>query len=137
MRFVQWIVRSVYAVVLFLSAAWAFGALWYDFSIRQRLMEYVATINHMDEKARWYNAVTTNCTTSIRSQHPSSERVPWDWRMPVNGFMDKMLYENHGFIGDEVPFAELKKRVFINAAAKAADADPDFSQRIREGLPKR
>ena len=32
-------------------------------------------------------------------------------------------------------FAELKKRSYINPRAKAADRAPDFSQRIREGLP--
>jgi hypothetical protein len=32
-------------------------------------------------------------------------------------------------------FAELKRRSHINAAAQAADQAPDFSRRIRAGLP--
>ena len=36
-------------------------------------------------RPRWYNAVTTNCTTSIRAQRPTDERMPWDWRILVNG----------------------------------------------------
>ena len=35
----------------------------------------------------------------------------------------------------KVPFEELKKRSLINECAKAADGDPNFSGRIREGLP--
>ena len=34
-----------------------------------------------------------------------------------------------------LPFEELKRRSLINAAAQAADQGPDFSRRIREGLP--
>jgi hypothetical protein len=35
-----------------------------------------------------------------------------------------------------MPFAELEKVSLVNPRAHAADKDPDFSQRIREGLPK-
>jgi hypothetical protein len=35
-----------------------------------------------------------------------------------------------------MPFAELKQRSFIDDRAKAADKDPAFSVRIREGLPE-
>ena len=39
--------------------------------------------------------------------------------------------------GMKMPFAELKARSLINEKALAADTDPDFSRRIREGLPPR
>jgi hypothetical protein len=35
-----------------------------------------------------------------------------------------------------MPFAELRARSLINDQAHAADHDPDFSERIREGLPR-
>jgi hypothetical protein len=34
-----------------------------------------------------------------------------------------------------LPFAELRRRSLINAAAQAADGSPDFSQRIRRSAP--
>jgi hypothetical protein len=34
-----------------------------------------------------------------------------------------------------LPWEELKRRSLVNAAAQAADQAPDFSQRIRAGLP--
>ena len=102
---------------------------------RRRFMEYVASMNTLRDHPRWYNAVTTNCTTTIRTQHDAARRAPWDWRILVNGYADEMLYE-HGLIEtDNLPFAELKSRARVNEAAQAADAAPDFSTRIRAGRP--
>ena len=47
-----------------------------------------------------------------------------------------MLY-NRGMINTSLPFEELKARSYVNDRAKAAGAVPDFSRRIREGLPPR
>jgi len=99
---------------------------------RQRFLEYVTAMNELKAQPRWYNAATTNCTTSIRTQRAASDRAPWDWRMLFNGFGDEMMYE-HGLLAGGLPFAELKQQALINDAAKAADAAPDFSQRIRAG----
>lgn len=103
---------------------------------RQRFLEYVHALNALHTRPRWYNAVTANCTTSIRSQHPSKERVPWDWRILFNGKADEMLYEHGAFVTGGLPFAELKQRSLIDQCARAANDDPDFSRLIREDLPK-
>ncbi len=102
---------------------------------RERFLEYLRSLNQIREHPRWYNAVTTNCTTSIRTQHPAKERLPWDWRMLVNGKGDEMMYERHRIITDGLPFAELRKRALINDVAKAADKSPEFSRVIREDRP--
>ena len=101
--------------------------------IRTRLMEYLGRLNELHAQAAWYNAVTANCTTSIRAQHPRTEQSPWDWRMLVNGYADQMLYERHALAGD-LPFAELKAQALINGRAQEAGDAPDFSERIRAGL---
>jgi Domain of unknown function (DUF4105) len=103
--------------------------------VRQRFLEYVRSLNALRTQPRWYNAITTNCTTSIRSQHPSNERVPWDWRILLNGKADELLYKDRALVTGGLPFAELKQRSLIDERAKAADKDPDFSARIRVGLP--
>jgi hypothetical protein len=105
--------------------------------VRERFREYVKTLNALHVRPRWYNAVTTNCTTSIRAQHPTNQRTPWDWRILVNGKGDELLYERHLVATGGLPFAELKQRSYINERARAADQDPDFWRRIREGLPSR
>jgi hypothetical protein len=97
---------------------------------RERFLEYIHSLNSLRNKPRWYNAITTNCTTSIRTQHAATERMSWDWRILVNGKGDELLYER-GVLDHSVPFAELKRRAYINVQAQAADDAPDFSERIR------
>lgn len=105
--------------------------------VRERFLEYAHSLNAMREKPRWYNAVTTNCTTTIRTQHPAGERLPWDWRILVNGKGDEMLFERGVLATGGLSFAELKERAHINERARAANDAPDFSARIRAGLPER
>src|SRR5256714_4410798 len=102
---------------------------------RERFLEYIHSLNALRNKPRWDNAITTHCTTSIRTQHPPHERMPWDWRILLNGKGDELLYDRHLIVTSGLPFAELKARSLINARAKAAGASPDFSQLIRVGLP--
>ena len=103
---------------------------------RARFLEYVNAINTLRDHPHWYNAITTNCTTNIRTQRSVNERAPWDWRMLVNGKADEMLYQHHLIATAGLPFSELKQRSLINNRARAADEDPDFSRVIREELPK-
>ena len=102
---------------------------------RERFREYINTVNALHETPRWYNAVTSNCTTSIRTQRAAKLRAPWDWRILLNGKADEMLYQDHAVATGGLPFTELKQRSLINERARAADQDPDFSRLIREGLP--
>src|SRR5438132_1919502 len=101
----------------------------------ERFFEYVRSLNALRAQPRWYNAITTNCTTSIRSQHPSNERIPWDWRILLNGKGDELLYEEGALVTGGLPFAELKQRSLIDTCARAANDSPDFSKLIRVGLP--
>ena len=97
---------------------------------RERFLEYIDVINQLQKKPRFYNVITTNCTTSIRAQIRPADRKPFDWRMLANGHMDEMLYER-GIIVSKFPFPELKKRSNIMKTAQAADQAPDFPTRIR------
>ena len=103
---------------------------------RERFLEYIHSLNALRNKPRWYNEITTNCTTSIRDQHPPNERIPWDWRILLNGKGDELMYERHFIVTDGRPFAELKARSLIDTRARAANDSPDFSKLIREGLPE-
>ena len=101
---------------------------------RKLFLDYLRRINELHEHAEWYNAVSDNCTTGIRTQRAAADRAPWDWRMLINGHLDELLYERGTFVTN-LPFAELKKISNINAKAKAADQASDFSRQIRQGLP--
>jgi Domain of unknown function (DUF4105) len=100
----------------------------------QRLREYIATVNALQDNPRWYNALTSNCTTAIRGMR-KDDQIPLDWRLLINGQGDEMLYERGLLLTDGLPFPELKQRARINDAALAAHNDPDFSRVIRAGRP--
>jgi hypothetical protein len=102
---------------------------------RQRFLEYLAALNSLQQNPRWYNAVTTNCTTSIRAQHPADERLPWDWRILVNGKADECMFERSAWVTGGLPFTEFKRRSLINPQARREAANEDFSRAIREGRP--
>ena len=103
---------------------------------RQRFREYINTLNTLHENPRWYNAVTSNCTTSIRAQRAAKLRAPWDWRILLNGKADEMLYQDHAIATGGLSFTELKQLSLINERARAADQNPNFSRIILEGLPR-
>ncbi len=102
---------------------------------RKIFLDYLGTVNHLKNTPEWYNALFGNCTTSIR-QHtiPYNPNARLDWRLIVNGYIDQMLYERN-LLNTTIPFTALKQQSYINKKAQAADQSPDFSQRIREGLP--
>ena len=76
----------------------------------QLFLDYLRRANELHERAEWYNALTDNCTTAIRTQRAAADRAPWNWRMLLNGHLDELLYER-GAIVTNLPFAELKKIV--------------------------
>jgi Domain of unknown function (DUF4105) len=102
---------------------------------RERFMDYITALNELHDQPRWYNAATTNCTTSIRTQRAVARRAPWDWRILLNGKADELMFERGALTTGGLSFAELKTRSLINDAAKVADNAPDFSRLIRIGLP--
>jgi len=103
--------------------------------IRKVFLDYLREVNRLKEKPEWYNALTENCTTAIRARvHPYNPNAKFDWRIIVNGFIDQFIYEQKT-LSQKLPFAELKAKSYVNLRGQAADKDPEFSLRIREGLP--
>jgi hypothetical protein len=103
---------------------------------RALLVDYLEEVNHLAEHPRWYNALTQNCTTTIRGHAQNAGAGGrLDWRLLVNGHLDQLLYER-GQIDTRLSFEELRARSNITERAKAAGDSPDFSTRIRQGLPQ-
>jgi hypothetical protein len=102
---------------------------------RALLIDYLHEVNHLADHPEWYNALTQNCTTTIRG-HTQNIGVggSLDWRLLANGHLDELLYER-GQIDTSMQFADLRSRSNITEKAKASGDSADFSARIREGLP--
>jgi hypothetical protein len=102
---------------------------------RAVLVDYLETMNRLADHPTWYNALTHNCTTTIRRHAKTvAPENPFSWKILVNGYIDELGYDR-GTIDTSLPFEELKARSDVTEKAKAADDDPDFSQLIRKGLP--
>lgn len=105
-------------------------------NIRQVFLDYIKTINKLHVRPAYYNTLTTNCTTSVLFHtRMNPESPPLSWKILLSGYVPDYLYEL-GRVDTTRPFPELEKMSHVNGCAQAADRDPAFSQRIREGLPK-
>jgi hypothetical protein len=103
---------------------------------RKLLLRYLQEINELRERPEWYNALTGNCTTAIqRLAGADARRSWWSWKLLLNGYLDELGYDL-GALDRSLPFAALKAQSHINDRAKAANDDPRFSVRIRDGLPR-
>ena len=49
---------------------------------RTLFLDYLKRANALRERPEWYNALTDNCTTAIRTQRAAADRAPWNWRCP-------------------------------------------------------
>jgi len=105
--------------------------------VRALLLNYLERVNHLAEKPKWYNALSQNCTTTIRFHAENVlGGIPHDWRWLANGHLDELLYQ-YGLINRDLPFAELKSRSHLNPLVSALPVDADFSSTIRRQLPPR
>jgi hypothetical protein len=105
-------------------------------AIAQKLLsEYVDEINEIARNPRFYNTLTSNCTTlvfkMVRVIHPG---LPIDRRILLSGYLPNYAYDI-GALDTSIPFEQLRKLSRIHDKAVQADSDLSFSERIREGIP--
>ena len=81
------------------------------------------------------NTLTANCTTlvfgMVRVVHPGLRP---DYRVLLTGYLPNYAYDL-GATDTSIPFEKLRERARIYDKAVQADADPNFSARIRDGVP--
>lgn len=99
------------------------------------LLQYLKEINQLKDEARWYNALSHNCTTAIRYHSKQIGAAgALDWRMFINGYLDELGYER-GVLDQTLSLQELREVSNISDKAKKLPADVNFSAAIRNGLP--
>jgi hypothetical protein len=103
---------------------------------RALLLQYAAELNELARTPRFYNTLNANCTTLVfhlvRAIHPS---LPLDPRVLLSGYLPDYVYDL-GALDTSMPFPRLRELSHIHDKATLADADPDFSALIRDGVPK-
>jgi Domain of unknown function (DUF4105) len=102
---------------------------------RALLQEYVVESTALAEQPKFYNSITANCATVVfKLVRAAGSKLPFDWRLVVNGFLPGYLYD-HRAVVTTMPLSELMERARVSPQAKAADQSPDFSRLIRVGVP--
>ncbi len=83
-----------------------------DYS-RRLFLQYLKRANQIHEWPEWYNAVTSNCTTSVFGEilaiGPLPSRISrFDPLILFSGGADQMLY-SAGYLAGKLPFTELRQ----------------------------
>lgn len=103
---------------------------------RALLQDYLTEMNNLVNKPEFYNALTKNCTTTIRIHTNAISEgpiPPMDWRVIASGHLDKYLYEE-GVLKRIIPFEELRPKSRIDKQVRSLGED-NFSENVRNIVP--
>jgi len=102
---------------------------------RALLVEYIKQANDLTARPRFYNTLTTNCTTTIfNMMRAVTSSIPFDWRIILTGHLPSYLYE-HGAVDTRISLEELRQRADVTSRVDARLSEVEFSSRLREGVP--
>lgn len=103
--------------------------------VRELFLSYAGFADRLAREPEFYGVFRNSCGVNILHRiADTGHRVTIGRDALLNGSWDRNLHER-GAIGAGLAFEELRARSRIDAAARAAGDAPDFSQRIRAGLP--
>src|SRR5215469_10720818 len=102
---------------------------------RALLVEYIKQANDLAARPRFYNTLTTNCTTTIfNMMRAVRSSIPFDWRVVLTGHLPSYLYE-HGAVDTRISLEELRQRADVTGRVEAGSSEVEFSSRLRDGVP--
>lgn len=102
---------------------------------RALLLALVEEANRLEREPRFYHTVTANCTTLLFGlMREIIEGLPLDHRLLLTGLLPGYVHDRGGLVPGH-GLAELKRRGDITQRAREAHEAPDFSRRIRQGVP--
>jgi len=102
---------------------------------RALLVAYIKQANDLAAQPRFYNTLTTNCTTTIFAMMRTvTSSIPFDWRIMLTGHLPSYLYE-HGAVDTRIPLEELRQQADVTSRVDAGSSEVEFSSQLREGVP--
>ncbi len=103
--------------------------------IQALLVQYIEVANALAAHPRFYNTLTTNCTTAIFDMaRILTSSFPFDWRIILTGYLPSYLSER-GALDTNVPLDELIRRADVNGRIETGLSEADFASLVRVGVP--
>lgn len=103
--------------------------------LKTLFLAYVERASSLEKTPEFYNTLTSNCTTVV---YDIAKRIvpdlPFDYRLLASGYFAEYAYEQGGLV-EGFSYAELREKGYIVPRAKAMQADENFSEVIRRGVP--
>lgn len=104
--------------------------------------EYLHKANELEKQPKWYNTLTSNCTTLVFDmvQAVSKNQLPSDYRLLASGYLPNYLYDLKALdqkwdMSTWYEKAHVNPRTLNMGQAQNPD-QANYSERIRQGLPK-
>lgn len=98
-------------------------------------LDYVKKMNYLRDHPRFYNTLTTNCTTQVLDHvHSFGSSAAYNWQILLSGYVPEYLYENDVLMPG-LSLDEIMRQSLVNDKAHQFAGDPSFSAKIREGVP--
>ncbi|MGV8961699.1 MAG: DUF4105 domain-containing protein [Stenotrophomonas sp.] len=103
--------------------------------LQELLRAYVEQGDALLRAPQFYNTLTSNCTTVVfELMRRIAPGLPLDYRLLLSGYLDRYAFDVGGLTpGADFRFLHDRGRI-TQRALQAGDA-PDFSRRIRQGIP--
>jgi hypothetical protein len=101
------------------------------------LKDYLKTMNELVDTPRFYDALTHNCTTTIKIHADAinpGKPPPLDWRLLATGHVDELMYER-GNVSTSLPFAELRAASRVDFKMQKEGRE-DFSEKMRDFIKR-
>lgn len=103
--------------------------------LRKVFLGYLEHAAQLREQARFYNTLTSNCTTIVfELARRLSPGLPLDYRLLLSGYFAHYVFD-HGVLTPGYSFQQLQDAGRITQRARASEDGDDYSRIIRRGVP--
>ncbi|WP_407307205.1 DUF4105 domain-containing protein [Acinetobacter sp.] len=100
--------------------------------------EYLRKANEFRHQPKWYNSLTSNCTTLVFDmvQAVSKRHLPTDYRLLASGYLPNYLYDLNA-LSHDLTIKQWYEVAYINPRVSRLNniSNAQYSTLIREGIP--
>lgn len=102
---------------------------------QELFLQYIDTAKDLAHHPRWYNTLTSNCTTMVFDmvQTINQESLPKDYRILLSGYIPNYLYDR-GVLSHKWKIQQWYQKAYINPKVKQNQSSEEFSKAIRKDL---